>query len=71
MSGLVDKACPAFMNAGPKSTSSFVNSFALSVFLSFSFNEPINFSHPTPIKNNPIGKSVCQSLRSRRIGFFL
>ena len=71
MSGLVDSACPAFMNAGPKSTKSCVNSLALKVFLSLFSKDPSNFSHPTPSKNNPMGKRVCQSLRTRRIGFFL
>ena len=35
ISGLVESACPAFINAGPKSTRSCVNSLALKVFLSF------------------------------------
>ena len=50
ISGLVDKACPALTNAGPSSTSKFVNSFALNLAFSSFFNLPVNLSQPTENK---------------------
>ena len=59
------------MNAGPNSTSKLVNSFALSRARFSCFKTPISFSHPTPVKNNAIGISVCHSLLINRVGYFV
>ena len=49
MSGLVDKAWPAFTNAGPNSTNKFVSCFALNLACDSIFKRPINLSHPIEI----------------------
>ena len=69
MSGRVERAWPALMKAGPRSTSRLAASRARARARSLLLSRPNSQSLPTPSKYNPIGTSVCQRRLSSRWGW--